>query len=455
VLVSFAAFIIVIGVLITVHELGHFLAAKAVGIQVLRFSIGFGPPVVSWQRGETEYRLAWIPLGGYVKMAGLEEEGVAGELEGGAGQTPVDPARAFDRKPVWARIIVLAAGVIMNAVLALTLYAGLGATVGVPEAASTRIDSVAVRELPAGAEELAALRFGDRIVRVNGDTVRSWNDVLAGLLDTTRAAIRVEVEGRPEPLVARVTEPGREPRAAIARALIAHLPPRFGIVLPGQPGGRAGLQPGDLVLRIDGDTVRTWRHMVEVVRAHPGRPLRLDVQGGRGPVRSVTVVPAPRTAADTAGGGVIGEGVIGVQAAPDRHYVRLSLGAALVAAVDRAASDATAIARFLGRLVSGRESVRQIGGPVLIGQISGQVVRMGLHDFLVFIGFFSIQLAVLNLLPIPVLDGGHLVFLLIEGLRGRPIPATVRLRLLNIGFWILIAIMLIAVGNDVLRLLPG
>src|SRR6185503_6939269 len=164
-LMSLLAFAVVIGVLIFVHELGHFIAAKALGVQVLRFSIGFGRAIVSWHWGETEYRLAWVPLGGYVKMAGLEDEGLAGELEGGLEGAKVDPARAFDRKPVWARIIILSAGVIMNMILAFFIYTSLAATVGVPELATTQVDSVDVAELPPGADALQTLRFGDRIVR--------------------------------------------------------------------------------------------------------------------------------------------------------------------------------------------------------------------------------------------------------------------------------------------------
>src|SRR6266536_5617082 len=174
-LLTLAAFAVVLGPLIFVHEAGHFLAAKAVGIQVLRFSIGFGRPLLSWRRGETEYWISWLPLGGYVKMAGLEDEGIAGGLEGGKADVPVDPARAFDRQPVWKRTIVILAGVTMNVVFAFCVYAGIAATVGSPELASTEIDSVTARALPPGAEALATLKFGDRIVRVNGDTVRSWN----------------------------------------------------------------------------------------------------------------------------------------------------------------------------------------------------------------------------------------------------------------------------------------
>src|SRR5947199_2206178 len=150
-MLNIVSVIIVLGVLIFVHELGHFLVAKAVGVQVLRFSLGFGRPLLAWHRGETEYWVSWIPLGGYVKMAGLEEEGMAGELEGGKANVPIDPARAFDKKPLWARMAVILAGVTMNVILAFVIYTGLGIAVGNSTRPTTRIDPVLVSRLPPGA----------------------------------------------------------------------------------------------------------------------------------------------------------------------------------------------------------------------------------------------------------------------------------------------------------------
>src|SRR5467141_1552552 len=187
--------VIVLGVLISVHEFGHFIVAKAVGIQVLRFSLGFGRPLISWRRRETEYWIAGIPLGGYVKVAGLEEEGMVGELEGGKAEVPIDPARAFDQKPLWARMAVILAGVTMNVVLAFVIYTGLAAISGVPARATTQVDTVLTSALPPGTEALAHLHRGDRIIRVNGDTVKSWNDLQGDLLKSGAEA-RIEIAGR-------------------------------------------------------------------------------------------------------------------------------------------------------------------------------------------------------------------------------------------------------------------
>ena len=438
-LLNIGALIVVLGVLIFVHEAGHFIAAKAVGVQVLRFSLGFGPPIVAFTRGETEYWISWIPLGGYVKMAGLEDEGLSGELEGGRPAVPVDPARAFDQKPVWARVVVLVAGVTMNVILAFLLYTGIGVVMGTPQVASTVIDSVDTRKLPPGAEALAALRSGDRILRLNDDSVGSWNDLLDGILDA-RGMLRFEVAGRADPLVVTIADSAD---TTLALSLIRRDPPKFGFIEPGHAASHAGLRTGDVVLRVNGDTVQWWSDLVRVIRRSPEQPLHFDVLRD-GSVLSMDVVPEKQDSV----------GMIFAVPDPPVRYVPLTFGEAVQDGVRRTGTGALAILEFLRQLMVGKQSVRELGGPILIGQVSGQMVRLGLREFLMFMAFFSVQLAVLNLLPIPVLDGGNLVFVIAEGIRGKPIDLKIRLRLLNIGFWVLIAIMLFAVGNDVLRFIP-
>lgn len=446
-MLTLVAFIVVIGILILVHEAGHFFAAKAVGVQVLRFSLGFGPPLLRAKRGETEYWLCAIPLGGYVKMAGLEEEGMAAELEGGKAEVPVDPARAFDRKPIWARLIVMVAGVTMNVILAFVLYTGISLALGTPELATTAVDSVATARLPAGAEPLAVLRFGDRITRVNGDTVRTWNDFLRGVL-RARDSLRLDVGGRTEPLA--MALPDSLDRRAAAQAIAPLIPPRIGIIEPGRPAARAGLLPDDLILRANGDTVRSWSELLWAIWYSPGSPLRLDVDR-RGQVLSVDVVPDSQTETDADSPRPPVYGQIGAYQNTPMAYVRESFGGAVTSGARQTAVAATTIVVFLKELLIGERSVRELGGPILIGQISGQVARLGLDTFLSFLAFFSVQLAVLNILPIPVLDGGHVVFLVAEAVRGKPVPLAWRIRLLNLGFWLLVGIMLLALGNDVLR----
>jgi regulator of sigma E protease len=444
--------VVVLGPLIFVHELGHFVAAKAVGIQVLRFSIGFGKPVVAWRRGETEYWISWLPLGGYVKMAGLEDDATTDRLEGGKAQVPVDPARAFDRQPLWKRTIVIVAGVTMNLVFAFFVYAGIAGTLGSPELASTQIDSVTVRLLPRGTEALASLKFGDRIIRVNGDTVRSWNAIVDHLL-TGPTELRVEVAGRREPVVVRLPDGDLATRQAVLQALVPLNPPRLGFLEPGRPALRAGLKPGDLLLRANGDTLRSWSDVLHTVWRHPGAPLRFDVVRGTS-LLAVTVVPDSQTETDSTSPRPKLYGAIGAGPDPPTIHVRQSVGRALVSGAKETWARTLFVLGFLKGLVLRQVSPRDVGSVLTVGQISGQAVRLGLDLFLSFMALFSINLAILNLLPIPVLDGGQLMFLIAEAVRRKPLSVELRTRLTQLGFVVLIAIMILALTNDVLRLLP-
>ena len=443
-LLTGAVFIVVLGVVIFVHELGHFLAAKAIGVQVLRFSIGFGPPIVSWRRGETEYWLAAIPLGGYVKMAGFEEEEMTGKLEGGPGAVPIDPARTLESKPVWARLMVMVAGVTMNFLLAYVIHAGIRATAA-PEPAMTPV-TVHADSLPAGTSGLAELGDGTLVLSVNGDTVRTLRAFHRWIVrgpDT----LRLDVAGRAEPLVV-ILPPGPDARAAVWEAIDPQLPPVVGMVIPGAPAHRAGLKGGDQILRVGADTVPTWNELVRIIRRSAGDSLRMTVLRGGGSL-AVTVVPKLNT--DSGAQTPVDSGFIGAQANPPTVYSAQPLGQAIVAGFGDTVERTGQVVVFLGRLVAGRVSAREVGGVVLIAQLSGQAARLGIVTFMTFLALISLNLAVLNLLPIPVLDGGHVMFLLAEAIRGRPVSLAVRMRLTQVGFVVLMALMILAVSNDVLR----
>jgi regulator of sigma E protease len=447
VLLTILSFAVMVGVLIFVHELGHFMAAKAVGIQVHRFSLGFGKPIVMFRRGETEYCISVLPLGGYVKMAGLEEEGMMGEVEGGKAAQPVDPARAFDRKPLWARIIVILAGVTMNVLLAYAVYVARAASVGLPIFATTAVDSVDVGNLPSGAQVLGTLRSGDRILRINGDTVGNWGEVIDHLVGGP-ATTRVEVAGR-APLVVRLGDGSSAARKRAARSLFPFWPPRIGVLVPGQPGYRAGLKPGDLVIRARGDTIRSWLGLVGAIRGSPGRPLPLTIWRDDSLVQ-VTVVPEVHRDSDGAQGPAYGQ--IGTDVNPPMQHQRVALGRALLDGWSYAWDGIQAVVSGLGQLILGHGSLRQsLAGPIEIASVSGQVARLGLDRFLDLLALFSINLAVLNLLPIPVLDGGQLVFLLAEGVRRRPLSLELRLRLTQVGFVFLLGLMSLALLNGVFK----
>jgi len=449
VLLTIGSAIVVLGVLIFVHELGHFLAAKSVGIAVQRFSFGLGPRTpLALTVGETEYCVSWVPFGGYVKMAGLEDE--AG-LEGPSAPATVSPERTFDAKPLWARVFVISAGVLMNAVFAVVVYAVLAGVYGVASDPTTTIGQVRTDSLPVGAAPLAGIRPGDRIVRINGDTVRGWADVQEKLLTTERTPVRIELAGRSEPVLFDVPLREQEARAAVARALIPRHDPVIGEVVPGFPAAQAGVQSGDRVLRVGADTVESWESFVRMVEGAQGRQLGVVLRRGAG---EITVTMTPRaTRVSGRDGEVRTVGRVGLAPFfPVEHFGPVG---SLWQGAKQAASSAGLILFTLKGLVTGALSPRDLGGPILVGQLSGEAARLGLDAFLGFMALFSINLAVINLLPIPVLDGGHLVFLAIEGVRRRPLSIHQRQRLTQIGFFVLVAIMLLAIANDVTRVIGG
>ena len=448
-LLTLLSLIIVLGVLIFVHELGHFVVAKAVGIQVLRFSLGFGRPLIAWKRGETEYWVSWIPLGGYVKMAGLEEEGMVGELEGGKAAVAIDPARSFDAKPLWARMAVILAGVTMNVLLAFVIYTSLAAFSGVPVRATTQVDTVLVSALPPGTEPLTSLRRGDRIVRLNGDTVTSWTDLQTRMLKADSVAV-LEVAGRAEPITVRLPRDTTARVRLVAWGLLPYAPARIGLVFPGEPGARGGLKTGDLVIRAAGDTIRSWNDLLLKLWYNPGKPLPLTVVRS-GQVVDLTVTPRPQTDEDSTSARPRPFGFIGAEGDFPETKERLPIATAIKLGALQTVRQTGAVVGGVKRLVLGQASMKEVGGPIMIAQVSGQAVRLGIDKFLMFIAFFSVSLAVLNLLPIPVLDGGHAMFLIAEGIRRKPLSPQIRLRLTQVGMLIVLAIMILAISNDVIR----
>ena len=443
-LLTIVSVIVVLGVLISVHEFGHFIVAKLVGIQVLRFSLGFGRPLISWRRGETEYWISWIPLGGYVKMAGLEEEGMVGELEGGKATAPIDPARAFDQQPLWARMAVIVAGVTMNLLLAFVIYTGLTAVAGEQRFSMTPVDSVDVTQLPFGAEALAALHRGDRLVRINGDSLKSWDDFIEKVL-TGPEELRFQIAGRPAPIVIHVSR-DTAARHQLVRAIGQRFPARIGPLLLGLPAQRAGLRGGDVVVKVNDDTIVAWTDMVRLIQASPEKALTLTILRGDSVTR-ISVTPQTK---DSAGRHV---GIIGAYPNPPVERVRVGFATALSVGTRQTAAQVVGVVVNVKRLVTGQVSPRELGGVISIAQMSGQAARLGIDWFLQFLAFFSVSLAVLNILPIPVLDGGHAMFLIAEATLRRPLSVQLRMRLTQVGMLLVLALMVFAIGNDVLRLI--
>ncbi len=471
------ATIIVLGVLIFVHELGHFLAARSVGVRVDRFSIGLGPRVWGFQRGETEYVLSAIPLGGYVKMGGMDDE-VLEAIEGGKAQAeeptdpageaegsdeeggPVDPEPAprprrtlrtsdFDAKPVWARAWVISAGVIMNMLFAFGAYAVVAAGWGSTEVDTIRVGQVAVDQLPQGMEGLAQIPEGAYLQSIGDVSPEHWGDVRQALLDAPEGPLNIRFAEPDGEVTLQLSPPGDDRRRAVG-ALGFWVEPELVFVEPGAPAHRAGIRSGDRIAAVGGERVTLWSEVQSKIQARPDQDTEITVIRN-GEELTWTVTPAS-VEAQTPDGEMRTVGQIGVQAATPITYSPVPPVEAVRVGWEETVGVTVFILNFLGELVTGQVSARNLGSIVTIGEASGQAAAEGLPFFLRFMALFSINLAILNLLPIPILDGGHLVFLGIEAVRGRPVSVEQRMRWSQVGFVILLGIMALALGNDFLRL---
>ncbi len=437
------ATIVLLGVLIFVHELGHFWAAKAVGIGVERFSIGLGPRVWGYTRGETEYVVSAIPLGGYVKMQGMEDE-VMEHLEGGASNAPRRPdPRDFDAKPIWARAFVISAGVIMNMIFAVLAYSAAAGFWGFEELDTTRVMAVADSTLPVGAEALADIPSGAGIVRIGDAEPATWRQIQRTFLESPAGVVSVVTESPPATFQVEIPD-GLGERRALAGSLVPWVEARVGRVTPGSAADRAAILPGDLVTSVAAVPVANWTDMVGEIGARPGESVEIGV------LRDGTALL--RTAELGVTEDEDGErGVLGVYQ-PTVH-TRAGVGEAFSYGIGQTVYITRVILAFLRDLVTLDVSPRDVGSIGTIAVASGEAASRGLGDFLEFMALFSVNLAVLNMLPIPILDGGHMVFLGIELVRGQKLTVQQRMRWSQVGLVVVVAIMVWALGNDLLRFL--
>ncbi|MEC9298483.1 MAG: RIP metalloprotease RseP [Gemmatimonadota bacterium] len=465
------ATIVVLGVLIFVHELGHFMAAKSVGIDVQRFSIGLPPTMVGFRRGETEYVIGWLPFGGYVKMGGMDDE-VMERIEGGAGDGAAEGAKEgaeegagegvvtqprepkpgdFDGKPIWARTLVISAGVIMNMLFAYVVYTGVNAAWGRPELAENRVAQVLPELLPPGAEALAQLTSGTRLISVGDRQVSHWGDVQDGFLEAPAGPLTI-VADEPRTVVEIDIASDPQERIQVLQGLLYWIDAEVGFLNPGSPAERSGLEVGDRISVADGVAISNWWDLVDVIEAHPDIPMEVTLER-EGRSLTLSVTPEVTQEEDPVTGETVTVGKIGINGPVGEWVYRdVSLTEAVQLGYAETVGMTGLLLDFLGGLVTGRESPKQVGSILTIGSIAGQAAGLGIETFLRFMALLSVNLAVLNLLPIPILDGGHLVFLGIEAVRGKALSLQQRLKWSQFGFVILLGIMIWALSNDVLRL---
>jgi regulator of sigma E protease len=436
------AAVVMLGILIFVHELGHFLVAKRSGVGVLKFSLGFGPKLVGVKRGETEYLLSALPLGGYVKMIGEDPTDQSAEA--------ADPARSFSQKSVGTRARIILAGPLANLLLPVVIFWGVFAVVGqpyfLPVAGTPEAESPAAQ---------AGLLPGDRVQALNGVRIERWTDVEAAIqasagkpLDFTVARDGRTFDVRLAPRAIMTPDIFGQETQTWDLGLHPLLSTRIGQVLPGHVAEQAGLKSGDRILALDGAPVVEWEQLAKTIHESPGKPVHLMVERD-GQRFEVEVTPRPTKQQTGASQEEIG--LIGIGPAPESHYQRLNPLTALVAGVKKTADLSVLILQGFVKLIQAKISPKTIGGPILIGQMAGEVVQRGPVEFLSFTALLSINLAILNLLPIPVLDGGHLLFSLIELLRGKPVSLRKREIAQQVGMVLLVGLMIFAFYNDITR----
>jgi len=439
---TIVAAVVVLGVLIFVHELGHFLVAKWARVGVLKFSLGFGPKLVGVKRGETEYLLSALPLGGYVKMIGEDPADESPEA--------ADPERSFSKKRVGIRSLIILAGPAANLLLPVLIFWGVFTFVGQPY--FLPVMGSPEKNSPAA---MAGLAAGDRIQAIDGKPIKQWDEIEAALQNSAGRTLRLSVlhQGRAE-------EISLTPRAQKTRDIFGQeieawdlgihplVSTRIGQVLPGQAAQQAGIRGGDRVVAVNGAPVAEWEQLAKIIHASAGKPLTLTVERG-GEQRSVEVTPrAGRQQTPT---GEEEVGLIGIGPAPESHYQRLNPVSAVVAGAGRTVDLSVLVVTGFVKLLEAKISPRTIGGPILIAQMAGEVAQRGLVDLLSFTALLSINLAILNLLPIPILDGGHLLFSLIEKLRGKPVSLRKREIAQQVGMVLLVGLMVFAFYNDIFR----
>ncbi len=430
-MLTILSFLFVLGVLVFVHELGHFLVARWHGVRVITFSLGFGPKLVKFTRGDTEYCVSVVPLGGYVKLAGETVE----EARTGAPDE-------FLSKSKWVRFQVYVAGPVMNILLAFLVLAGVlsrGADVPLYESSPAVVGSIA-SDSPA---EKAGLKVGDRIVSVDGRAMPTWDDLSLEIATHAGRELTLGIVRDGHPLDLRIT-PAAQGRYEIGQ--IGVLPvtrPVIAEVLAHTPAERVGLRGGDVLLAVNDERGLTREAVIDRIHASANTPLTLVVERD-GSETSVSITPE----------GKAGEAVIGVRLLP---YETRRIDPTTIQAFRMSAKQNWDNAVLIGRTVRGlftRDTpVRQLMGPVAIAEMSGSAAHSGWLPLLNLMAMISLNLGLLNLVPVPVLDGGHIAILAVEGLARRDLSVRVKERILMVGAALIVLLMVTAIYNDIARLL--
>ena len=442
------SFVVVLGILIIVHEFGHFIMARLCGVGVERFSVGFGPVLWRYRGKDTEYCLSAIPMGGYVKMMGDDEN----PLEGGKAGT-VDPAKAFNNKPLAARFLIVFAGPAMNFVLAVLIAAAMFMLIGRPVAPAE-----VGRVTEGGPAAQAGLRTGDRVVAVDGKPVQYWEDLARVVQAATGRPLEVTVQGRDTAPRKVVLTPAQAKRKDLFGddqtvweiGASPYLAPAIGDVIPGDPAEQAGLKAGDVVVALEGQPVMSWDELAERIHQRAGQPTRLEAKRG---TETLTITVTPKKGKVPGPDGKEMEvGLVGIRPGGATMMVRSNPFSAMWEGLAWSTDVTVKTGIGLYKIVVGQLDRSNIGGPIQIAKTAGEQARQGIVSLALFTAVISINLFLLNLLPVPMLDGGHLLFFAFEGVLGRPLSVRKREVAQQVGFALLMLLMVFAFYNDFKRI---
>ncbi len=430
--------ILMLGVLVFVHELGHFVIAKMCGVKVLKFSLGFGPKLVSRRRGETEYQICIIPLGGYVQMLG-EGSGEQGEE---VDLTAEEKARSFSEQSVAKRLAIVSAGPVMNLALPL-LILPISFMVGVQM--PNYLDQPACIGYVVPESNAAAGGFlaGDCVTAVNQRPVESWNDSNKGFVSQAGEDLIFQVERDGQELQLFIPAENDSLQGMQVLGLLPRQEARIGGLAPDMPAAVAGIQEGDLILQIADQPIASWYDLKGVIQEVGNRAVPVQLERAGEPL-VVELTPEQR--------GGEGDYLLGIAPLYQSELKRFGLAAAVREGASRTWELIELTVVFVEKLFTGNVSTKNIGGPITVVQIAGQAAQTDVSAILSVLAFISIQLGILNLLPIPILDGGHILFYLIELIIGRPVSIRAREMAQQVGMAMLLMLMVLAFYNDIIRL---
>lgn len=438
-MITIAAGIIMLGILVFVHELGHFCVAKLCGVKVLKFSLGFGPRLVSHKRGDTEYMICAIPLGGYVQMLG---EGVGDQGED-AEVDAEDEQRSFSKKSIPRRMAIVAAGPVMNLILPFMILP-LAYMIGINLPAYLEEPACVGYVVPGSEADAAGFRNGDCISKISGVDVASWSDTGSALVNSAGKPIVFTLD-RAEGMADLVVD--SKNGALEGLQSIGLLPAQDAVIgglAPAMPAIAAGLKEGDRILSVGGREIVSWYELKDAIQEVDGQPVDVVVERD---MQQLTVELLPKKADGN------DDYLIGVAPQYETTFKRFPPGEAIMAGAERSMDLIDLTLLFIQKLFAGHVSTSNIGGPITVVQIAGQAAQTDISSILSVLAFLSIQLGILNLLPIPILDGGHLFFYTFELIFRRPLSLRAREWAQQIGLILLILLMVLAFYNDIVRML--